>query len=147
MEETKMTDVSGSMVRHPKWEKVEAGYEFQTGEPLRCEDKYGAFEHRRNFPITDPGDGYTHFRDTTWQPPVKPLKVGDLIETVEQAESLPIGTIAVTKSNVAYRKAGMNEWRKDLGAASPFADYLMVVNIDMAGYGDRIIYLPSSGSK
>ena len=136
-----MTDVSGSMDRHPKWEKVEAGYEFQTGEPLRCEGEYGAFEHRRNFLFTDPGDGYTHFRDTTWQPPVKPLKIGDLIDTVAQAESLPIGTMAVTKRNAAFRKVGVNEWWW------VDEEICQINNIDMAGDGDRIIYLPNGDSE
>lgn len=134
-EETKMTDVSGSMVRHPKWEKVEAGYEFQTGEPLRCEDEYGAFEGRRNHSFIS--DNYKYFRDTTWQAPVEPLKVGDIIETVEQAEWLPIGTIAVTKRNAAFRKAGMNKWWW------VDEEICQISNIDMAGDGDRIIYLPS----
>ena len=127
-------DLTDVMVRHPKWEKVEADYEFQPGEPYRHENGYVAVERRRNSSFIR--DGCEYFRDTTWQPPVKPLKVGDLIETVEQAALLPIGTIAVTKGNTAFRKAATNEWWwVDKGTP--------IIDMHMAGYGDRIIYLPS----
>ena len=126
------------MVRHPKWEKVEADYEFQQGEPYRRENGYVAVERRRNYSFT--GDGCEYFRDTTWQAPVKPLKLGDLIETVEQAASLPIGTIAVSPGNEAFRKAATNEWWwVDIDA--------LITDIHMAGHGDRIIYLPSGDSE
>lgn len=90
MDNTPLTDVSGSMVRHPKWEKVEAGYEFLPGELRRYENEYGAVEHRRDYPFTDHGDGYAYFRDTTWQESVEPLKVGDIIETVDDLRRLPL---------------------------------------------------------
>ena len=136
---TPLTDVSGSMVRHPKWEKVEADYEFQPGEPYRHENGYTAVEGRRNHSFIS--DNYNYFRDTTWQAPVKPSKVGDLIETVEQAESLPIGTIAVSMVNEPIRKVGMNEWRLVNAERSQ-----LVLDYMMADEGDRIIYLPSGGS-
>lgn len=131
-DETNLTD---AMVRHPKWEKVETGYEFQAGEPYRRENRYVAVERRRNYSFI--GDGCEYFRDTTWQAPVKPPKVGDLIETVEQAESLPIETMAVSRLNTAFRKEGMNEWRRVAEGGA-----LMAVDFEMAGHGDRIIYLP-----
>ena len=134
-----MTDVSGSMVRHPKWEKVEADYEFQPGEPYRHENGYAAVEGRRNHSFIS--DNYKYFRDTTWQAPVKPSKVGDLIDTVEQAASLPVGTIAVSWDNTAIRKVGIGAWQRVGGTTGPFSDYCM------AGYGDRIIYLPSEVSE
>ena len=136
-DETNLTD---AMVRHPKWEKVEVGYEFQPGEPHRYEDEYGAVEHREHYALTFHDNGYVYFRDTTWQPPVKPLKVGDLIETVEQAESLPIGTIVVSRLNAPIRKANTDEWRRVDKEA-------LIIDIHMAGQGDRIIYLPSGDSE
>lgn len=137
---TKMTDISGSMVRHPKWEKVEAGYEFQPGEPYRHENGYAAVERRRNYSFI--GDGCEYFRDTTWQAPVKPSKVGDIIETVEQAESLPIGTIAVSMTNEPIRKVGINEWRLVNAERGQ-----LIVDYMMADEDDRIIYLPSGDSE
>ena len=135
-DETNLTDV---MVRHPKWEKVEAGYEFQQGEPYRHENGYAAVERRRNYSFI--GDGCEYFRDTTWQAPVKPLKVGDLIETEEEVASLPIGTIVVSMTNEPIRKVDMDEWRRVNAGRG-----LLLADFEMTGQGDRIIYLPSGVS-
>ena len=135
-DETNLTDV---MVRHPKWEKVEVGYEFQPGESFRCEGEHGAFEHRGYFPLTVHDDGYVYFRDTTWQPPVEPLKVGDLIETVGQAASLPVGTIVVSTCNTPIRKVDMGVWRQVNAERA-----LLLDDPEMSGYGDRIIHLPNN---
>ena len=79
------------------------------------------------------------FIDTRWTPPTPPLAVGDVIETEEQAASLPLGTIAVTQGNAVFRKVGIGAWQRVVGKAGPFADRFM------AGDGDRIIYLPGVG--
>ncbi len=133
-----------SLERAPWWEEVGSGYEFQAGEPYRYESR--GVDARElawvggDTPNTSPERG-TFFRDTRWQPPVKPLRVGDLIETVEQAASLPVGTITVTEGNTAFRKVGVNEWRQVTNLRTvPLAD------IHVADDGDRIIYLPSGDS-
>lgn len=79
------------------------------------------------------------FIDTRWTPPTPPLAVGDVIETVEQAESLPVGTIAVSRLNTPIRKANTDEWRRVDKEA-------LIIDIHMAGQGDRIIYLPRGDS-
>ena len=79
---------------------------------------------------------------TPCNPPTPPFAVGDVIDTVEQAESLPVGTIAVSRANAAFRKVGTNKWWWVDGKASPSADYFMAADLDMAGNGDQIIYLP-----
>ena len=139
-DETNLTDV---MVRHPKWEKVGVGYAFQTGEPKRVESPNGTAGENvtAHIYIISAREQNTYFRDITWQPPIEPPKVGDLIETVEQAESLPIGTIAVSRLNTPIRKVGIDAWQRVGGTAGPFADR------SMAGYGDRIIYLPTEVSE
>ena len=81
-----------------------------------------------------------HGMTTPCNPPPAPLAVGDLIETKEQAESLPVGTITVTVGNTAFRKVGIGGWQRVGGTDAPFADRFM------AGDGDRIIYLPSGDS-
>ena len=65
-----------------------------------------------------------------------------VIETVEEAEWLPIRTMAVTQSNAVFRKEGTNKWRRvDKERGFLLADRFM------AGDGDRIIYLPSGVSE
>ena len=134
--------VFDSLGRAPWWEEVEVGYEFRQGEPYRVELSSGvASEHTTTYTLTiSTARQATYFRDTRWTPPVTPLKVGDLIETEEQAESLPIGTIAVSPGNTAFRKVGIGAWQRVGGKAAPFADRFM------AGDGDRIIYLPRGDS-
>ena len=136
-------EVFDSLERAPWWEEVGVGYAFQTGEPYRVELPSGvASEHTTTHIYTiHTNSQNTYFRDTRWQPPVEPPKVGDLIETVDQAESLPIGTIAVSRLNTPIRKVGIDAWQRVGGTAGPFADR------SMAGYGDRIIYLPSEVSE
>ncbi len=133
------TAVFDTLARAPWWEEVESGYEFMPGEPYRHESpsgKAGEYVTTR-IHTARASDPYTYFRDTRWQPPVKPLKVGDLIDTEEQAESLPVGTIAVTRGNVAIRKVSIGEWQR-LGERG-----FRIADLRMAGDADRIIYLPS----
>ena len=87
------TAVSDSLTRAPWWEEAEVGYEFRQGEPYRVELSSGvASEHTTTHIYTiHTNSQSTYFRDTRWRPPVKPLKVGDLIETVEDLERLPVG--------------------------------------------------------
>ena len=135
------TAVFNSLERAPWWEQVDADYEFQDGQHYRCEFTDGVSAEGRGFGSMSLDPRHKVFRDTRWQPPVKPLKVGDLIETVEQAASLPIGTITVTDGNTAFRKVGVNEWRQVTNLRTvPLAD------IHVADDGDRIIYLPSGDS-
>ena len=140
--DTLAVDVFDTLERAPWWEKVQPGYEFQPGEPYREECAGRAWEHSNEGPyrpissFAHEGSLFRYFRDTRWQPPVKPLKVGDLIDTVAQAESLPIGTIAVSRLNTPIRKANTDEWRRVDKEA-------LIIDSHMAGYGDRIIYLPS----
>ena len=137
------TAVFDTLTRAPWWEEVEVGYEFQPGEPGRHESDRRVSERATtglHLSIIAAERG-TFFRDTRWQPPA-PLAVGDLIETEEQAASLPVGTIAVTKSNAVFRKAGMNEWRR-----GPDERGLRLADFEMAFADDRIIYLPSGVSE
>ena len=109
------------------------------GEPYRHESpsgKAGEYVTTR-IHTARASDPYTYFRDTRWQPPVKPLKVGDLIDTEEQAESLPVGTIAVTKRNAVFRKEGIGAWQQ------VNEEIYQIGDREMAGDADRIIYLPS----
>ncbi len=132
------TAVFDTLTRAPWWEEVEVGYEFQPGEPGRYESDRGVSERATpggHLPIIAAERG-TYFRDTRWQPPVKPLKVGDLIDTEEQAESLPVGTIAVTKRNAVFRKEGIGAWQQ------VNEEIYQIGDREMAGQGDRIIYLP-----
>ena len=134
------TAVFDSLERAPWWEEVESGYEFMPGEPYRHESpsgKAGEYVTTRIHTVRA-SDPYTYFRDTRWTPPTPPLAVGDLIETEEQAASLPIGTIAVTETNEAFRKAGMNEWRRANAERG-----LLLSDFEMADDGDRVICLPS----
>ena len=79
---------------------------------------------------------------TPCNPPPAPLAVGDVIETGAQAESLPIGTIAVSMANETIRKADMDEWRR-VNEERGF----LLSDREMAGQRDRIIYLPSEVSE
>ena len=79
---------------------------------------------------------------TPCNPPPAPLKVGDLIDTVAQAESLPIGTIVVSMANETIRKADMDEWRR-VNEERGF----LLADFEMAGQRDRIIYLPNGDSE
>ena len=139
-----VTAVFDTLERAPWWEEVEVGYEFRQGEPHHVESPTGiASERPTTYAFTiSTAHQATYFRDTRWQPPVKPLKVGDLIETEEQAASLLIGTIAVSPGNTAFRKVGINEWRRVTNSPTvPLSDF------EIAGKGDRIIYLPSGDSE
>ncbi len=132
------TAVFDTLARAPWWEEVESGYEFMPGEPYRHESpsgKAGEYVTTR-IHTARASDPYTYFRDTRWQPPVKPLKVGDLIDTEEQAESLPVGTIAVTKRNAVFRKEGIGAWQQ------VNEEIYQIGDREMAGQSDRIIYLP-----
>lgn len=139
-----VTAVFDTLTRAPWWEEVEVGYEFMPGEPYRNESPDGiTSEHIAKHTYTVlPVFKNTYFRDTRWTPPAKPLAVGDVIETEEQAASLPVGTIAVSMANKPIRKVGINEWRradKERG--------LLIRDFEMAGQSDRIIYLPSGDSE
>ena len=140
-----VTAVFDTLERAPWWEEVTDGYEFQPGEPWRRERGESAEENRAGTGFTagdGPRYGWTYLRDARWTPPPAPLAVGDLIETEEQAESLPVETIAVSPGNTAFRKVGMNTWRQITNLRTvPLADHFM------AGDGDRIIYLPNGVSE
>ena len=140
------TAVFNSLERAPWWEEVEVGYEFRQGEPHRVESPTGiASERATTYTLTiSTARQATYFRDTRWTPPTPPpapLAVGDLIETEEQAESLPIGTIAVTKNNAVFRKEGVGAWQQ------VNEEIYQIGDINMAGQGDRIIYLPRGDSE
>ena len=145
------TAVFDSLERAPWWEEIKPGYEFRAGEPYREESPVRGEHGERVYegladrpftlqPVVE-GPRTRFFIDTRWQPPVKPLEIGDLIETEEQAASLPIGTIAVTETNEAFRKAGMNEWRRANAERG-----LLLSDFEMADDGDRVICLPSGDS-
>ena len=131
--------VFDSLERAPWWEPIEPGYLMRIGEPFRFEHGGVSKELIQDREVRF-GAKTAWFRDTRWTPPAKPLKVGDLIDTKEQAESLPIGTIAVSRLNAPIRKANTDEWRR-------VDKEDMITDSHMAGYGDRIIYLPSGDSK
>lgn len=73
------------------------------------------------------------FIDTRWQPPVKPLAVGDVIETEEQAASLPVGSVAVLEE-IAYQKDSSGDWCPASNCALRFGDEEVV--------GVVVLYLP-----
>ena len=85
--------VFDSLERAPWWEEVEVGYEFMPDEPYRNESPDGiASEHTATHTFTVlPVLKNTYFRDTRWTPPPAPLAIGDVIETVEDLERLPVG--------------------------------------------------------
>ena len=137
--------VFDTLERAPWWEEVTDGNTVvPAGCPVRREAAAGDATERTyasTFTAWQWLGKARVFIDTRWTPPPAPLAVGDVIETVEQAESLPVGTIAVTKGNTAYRKVGAGKWQRIGGVTGTFADRFM------AGYGDRIIYLPSGDSE
>ena len=133
-----------TLERAPWWEEVTDGNTVvPAGCPVRREVATGDATERTYaspFTVWQWLDKARVFIDTRWTPPTPPpapLEVGDVIETEEQAESLPIGTIAVSAGNTAFRKVGVNEWRRVGRTTNSFAERFM------AGDGDRIIYLPS----
>ena len=88
--------VFDTLTRAPWWEEVGPEYRFRIGEPWRRETSRSSATEgtvRRDGQI---GNGIarpdaTYFRDTRWHPPTPPLAVGDVIETVEDLERLPVG--------------------------------------------------------
>ena len=138
------TAVFDTLKRAPWWEEVGSDYRFGVNEPGRIEGPVTTVEALvEECGTIDGGLGPNErmFRDTRWQPPVKPLKVGDLIDTEEQAASLPVGTIAVSRFGTPIRKASTDEWQ------GVDEEIYQISDIDMAGDGDRIIYLPSGDSE
>ena len=95
--------------RAPWWEEVEVGYEFMPDEPYHSESPHGSVsEHIATHTFTVlPVLKNTYFRDTRWQPPVKPLAVGDVIETVEDLERLPFKAVLTDCDNYAWQKVGL----------------------------------------
>lgn len=51
-----------------------------------------------------------YFRDTRWTPPLPPLKVGDVIETVEDLERLPVGAGVVGEDGDIAQKRWDRLW-------------------------------------
>lgn len=73
------------------------------------------------------------FIDTRWTPPAKPLAVGDVIETEEQAASLPVGSVAILEE-IAYQKDSSGDWCPASNYALRFGDEEVV--------GVVVLYLP-----
>ena len=85
--------VFDTLERAPWWEKVEPEYRFRIGEPWRREISSSSATEgtvRQDGQIGNviARPDATYFRDTRWSPP---LAVGDVIETVEDLERLPVG--------------------------------------------------------
>lgn len=110
-----VTTVFDTLTRAPWWEEVGPEYRFRIGEPWRREISSPSGTEgivRRDGQI---GNGIarpdaTYFRDTRWTPPTPPLTVGDVIETVEDLERLPIEAILIDCDNDAWQKAGLNRF-------------------------------------
>ena len=98
--------VFDSLERAPWWEEVEVGYALQTGEPYREESPNGtASELTTMYTYTvHVNDQNTFFRDTRWTPPPAPLAVGDVIETAEDLERLPVGAILTDPDGDAWQQ-------------------------------------------
>jgi hypothetical protein len=77
-------------------------------------------------------------------PPVKPLKVGDIIDTEEQAARLPIGSVVVdTADHDAARRPAI-KIRSDLWLFEEEGPrYLSTSEIDFEG-SDVLVYLPDA---
>jgi hypothetical protein len=103
--------VFDSLERAPWWELTGGGYRFQPGEPWRSESPNGVAREG----VTGPTGfrqwgGYPLFRDTRWTPPLAPLAVGDVIETVEDLERLPVGAGIVDCREKLARKGYEQRW-------------------------------------
>ena len=113
------TAVSDSLTRAPWWEEAEVGYEFQDGQPYRCELADGVNGEGSAFGSMSLDPRHKVFRDTRWQPPVKPPKVGDVIEECTD-ETLPadgvglvdaLGTVAqIFDDTIMWTNRGEDEW-------------------------------------
>lgn len=136
-----------SLERAPWWEEVGAGYEFHAGEPYRYESR-GADARELawvggNAPNASPERG-TFFRDTRWRPPVKPLKVGDVIETVEDLERLPVGAGVVDyREEIALKRCEQRWNYANLSSESCGSESVMglapitVIYVPKAGESDE----------
>ena len=104
--------VFDTLERAPWWEEVEVGYWFMPDEPYRSESSDGiASEHTATHTFTVlPVLRNTYFRDTRWTPPPAPLAIGDVIDTVEDLERLPLKTILIDYYNDVWQKAGLNRF-------------------------------------
>ena len=104
------TAVFDTLERAPGWEEVGSDYGVDFGEPFREECAGRAWERTNKDPYrpigSSPhqGSSFRYFRDTRWQPP---LAVGDVIETVEDLERLPLKAVFIDCDNDAWQKAGL----------------------------------------
>lgn len=98
-----------SLERAPWWFPVPAGHRFMDGEPIRFEDGKRSEESTALGLFKAPHKG-TFFIDTRWTPPTPPLAVGDVIETVEDLERLPVRAIFTDQNDDAWQHVVQGEF-------------------------------------
>ena len=129
--------VFDSLERAPWWEPVDADYEFQDGQPYRCEFTDGVNAEGRGFGSMSLDPRHKVFRDTRWQPP---LAVGDVIGTAEDLERLPVGAGVVDyREEIALKRCEQRWNYANLSSESCGSESVM----GLAPI--TVIYLPKVG--
>ncbi len=105
------------------------GYAYEAYESVKTADRPARF-------LTYPLAGIRVFIDTRWTPPTPPLAVGDVIETVEDLERLPEGTLLFSTQLHAY-------WMEKEGHFVAIGSDRWLVADEAASYGPFTIrWLP-----
>lgn len=127
------------------WEEADEDYVFSAGEPYRRERVDGVLETkealvRGYIRVRGYAKVFRFFRDTRWTPPRPPLKVGDVIETVEDLERLPVSAGVVDIDGDLAQKRDDGRWHY---AMSRFA---WQFDFGLLRYGPlTVAHLPKAG--
>lgn len=131
-----VTAVFDTLERAPWWGEVEEGYTLREGEPIRREFGDHSYEGVFKSSVKLAMKPHAVFRDTRWTPPVPPvlpLAVGDVIETVEDLERMPLNAGFVDRDGSLWQVED-NECRETIGASMAGGDW--------EGFPDVIFYAP-----